>query len=749
MQDLLDRLGPIEQVHCERISLQESFLDLAESFCHLEGTVLLQSCGTRDSSRRSFLAISPWLTLKAKRQGVRLEVDGHREDLSLDPFQALRLILNHFHLPDRTQDLPLSGLFGYLAYDLKDHLESLPRTALDDLGLPQMLLYCPRILVEHEPDSSHALLRIPLRRREQEDRAGYLLQWFQKMRGDKHSGPAESGVQNREAAVGSTFSRAGYRDAVEAIREYIRTGHVYQVNLSQRFCLPAPEDGFSAFRELFASNPAPFFAYIQAGDHQILSTSPERFLSRRGSAVESRPIKGTRPRGEDRERDRELAGELQQSPKDQAELSMIVDLVRNDLGRVCTPGSVEVTQHQRLESYSNVHHLVSVVTGELASERDSTDLVRAAFPGGSITGCPKVRAMQIIDELEPRCRHVYTGSIGYFGFNSCLDLSIAIRTATLMGDTLLYSVGGGVVFDSDPDAEYRETLDKAKTLRKRLSAETNPESAEEYVWIDGGLAPRSQAGIPFHVPGFQYGAGLFETLRAQQGEPLFLQEHLRRLRGSWWELFPTPAPDPDWEEIIRLTLEANHLLDRTAAVKLVLARGSRNQPPYDDYVAVQCRPYTDRLQRTGSPGLRLATHPEPRTSPLTDHKSLNHLYYIRAGDWAIQQGADEALILNPDGSASETNSANLLLLYGDSLLLPSSPHVLPGITQELAAEILSDMGYSPRRERIFPGDLREADAVIITNSLMGAVSATQIDGQPLANGTDIASRITRILFRQE
>ncbi|MBW2195839.1 MAG: anthranilate synthase component I family protein, partial [Deltaproteobacteria bacterium] len=216
-------------------------------------------------------------------------------------------------------------------------------------------------------------------------------------------------------------------DAIKRIKKYIVSGHVYQVNMSQRFEMGFAGDPFRLFKRLYKSNPAPFFAYINAGDHQVLSTSPERFIFQQGRRVETRPIKGTRPRGKTLAEDSALRFELEQSKKDDAELSMIVDLLRNDMGKVCKPGSVRVVEHKRTEAYQNVYHLVSVVEGILNCKHDAVDLIMATFPGGSITGCPKVRAMEIIDELEPKRRHIYTGAIGYVSFHDTMDLSIAIR----------------------------------------------------------------------------------------------------------------------------------------------------------------------------------------------------------------------------------------------------------------------------------------------------------------------------------
>ena len=267
-------------------------------------------------------------------------------------------------------------------------------------------------------------------------------------------------------------------------REYIRQGDIYQVNLSQRFSFPFQGEFYRLLLQLFQRNPAPFYAYLNCGDFQILSTSMERFLLRQGDYLETRPIKGTRPRGRTPDEDEVMAQELMASPKEAAELSMIVDLLRNDLGRVCLGGSVKVKEHKRLEAYENVFHLVSIVTGQLRSNCRHGEIIRATFPGGSITGCPKIRAMEIIDELEPVIRHVYCGSIGYLGLHRNLDLNIAIRTAIACRGQVHFAVGGGIVYDSEEVAEYEETLHKGMTLFKvigqgGLAAETAVVQEEE------------------------------------------------------------------------------------------------------------------------------------------------------------------------------------------------------------------------------------------------------------------------------
>ena len=282
--------------------------------------------------------------------------------------------------------------------------------------------------------------------------------------------PADSGWWDSRLAIRSSFTREAYLQAVERVREYIFAGDIFQANLSQRFESPLREPAWSLYRRLRERNPAPFAAFLDFPGVAVLSASPERFL-RVDSAghVETRPIKGTRPRGIGPEHDAALAQALAESAKDQAENLMIVDLMRNDLSRVCAPGSVRVDELFALEQYATVHHLVSTVVGRLAAGADALDLLRAAFPGGSITGAPKLRAMEIIAELEPSRRGVYCGSIGFWSAGGELDTSIAIRTAVVRNGRVYFNAGGGVVADSNPADEYQETLDKARGLIDALA----------------------------------------------------------------------------------------------------------------------------------------------------------------------------------------------------------------------------------------------------------------------------------------
>ncbi len=268
---------------------------------------------------------------------------------------------------------------------------------------------------------------------------------------------------------GRKESAAGvYLDQIQRIKDLIAAGDCYQVNLSQKFTVPIEESAFEIYRRLRQASPSPYAAYLNLGNAQILSSSPECFLSVDGRRIVTRPIKGTRPRGETDIEDATLKEELAMSEKDRAELLMITDLERNDLGRVCTPGSVRVTDLAKVETYPQVHHLVSTIEGELAEGRDLVDLLQATFPGGSITGAPKIRAMQVIRDLEPHAREVYCGAIGYLSTNGKSQFNVAIRTMVVKNGEAHFWSGGGIVADSDPEAEYREILVKAEGLKKAL-----------------------------------------------------------------------------------------------------------------------------------------------------------------------------------------------------------------------------------------------------------------------------------------
>ncbi|BBO76739.1 hypothetical protein DSCW_41560 [Desulfosarcina widdelii] len=752
MKPLADHLPGISGVKTESLDLEEPFAAMAARFAREAGTVVLLSGGDLDCARYHIMALRPWLTLSGRGSKTKLAIEGDSCEIDQAPLDVLQQTLINFHLNPEDFPQPVAaGLFGYLAYDLKDELEDLPRTTVDDLGLPHLYLAAPSLVVVHDKTDATNRVHAPVFEDRGSEAADAALDTFRQALSAPP--PVPGGFKAIGEKLHSNISRSEYEAAVRRIREYIAAGDVYQVNLSQRFEMGFTGDGYSLFQTLYDMNPAPFFAYVNAGDHQIVSTSPERFLLRKGASVETRPIKGTRPRGKTPEEDRQMKSELVQSPKDDAELSMIVDLLRNDIGRVCAGGSVKVAQHKRLEAYQNVYHLVSVVEGELAGGKDSVDLIRAAFPGGSITGCPKIRSMEIIDELEACRRHIYTGSIGYIGFHDTMDLSIAIRTATVVDDRLLFSVGGGIVYDSDPADEYEETLHKGRTLMSVIQAAEDPSrdrsEGASLVWLNGRILPQSKANVPVTDLGLQYGYGIFETVRVEKGCACRLQAHVERFNRSWEALFGLVPPDVTWEDIIAQVVEANGLADGVAAVKILATRGEESSHGFNNTLLVSARPYIHRLEVLGAEGLHLATFPYPRMTPLADHKSMNYLYYHRAGAWSRQQGADEAVVLNPDGTVSETNTANLIVLSGRTATRPASAHVLPGVMQAELCRRLTEQGFSILDEPIRPQDLLSADAVLVTNALMGVVPALSLDNQPLQVDPALIEDLQAGLFQPE
>ncbi|MFP4225863.1 MAG: aminodeoxychorismate synthase component I [Desulfobacterales bacterium] len=737
-------IGRITGVHTKPIQPVDAFMDLAVQAADTCGTVALMSDGESDSARFHLLAARPWLTVKAYGREFFLSAGNASAVFEADPFEALERLLTYFAITPENDHLPVtSGLFGYFSYDLKDFIEKLPRTAVNDLSLPHLCLYAPSVIVIYDRQEKCTWQCIP----EINGRPA--------ASGREISKGAGAGQRKTELSFASTgdlhagMLKPAYLAAVAAIKEYIGTGHIYQANLAQRFETDFHGSSFGFFKALFEAAPAPFYAYIHAGDHHIVSTSPERFVRQAGKQVETRPIKGTRPRGRTAHEDQAMRKALVESAKDEAELSMIVDLLRNDFGRVCRAESVLVAEHKRVEAYVNVFHLISVVTGELRDDMKTADLIKAVFPGGSITGCPRIRAMEIIDELEPCQRHIYTGAIGYISFHQTMDLSIAIRTATITGEKLIFSVGGGIVHDSDAEDEYQETLHKGRSLITALAAENQKQPAKMHVWRNGRLEPFDAAAVPIADLGLQYGFGFFETIRVADGRPEFLTEHVRRFNHTWKHLFQTPVPDVSWADIISRVIRKNRLSETTAAVKLMATRGTRSNPPYDHQLVVTARPYVRRPSIAENGGLSLATYPYPRQTPLADFKTMNYLYYYLAGKWAAANGADEALIMNPDGSVSETNTANILVIKGQIVYCPASSHVLEGVMQKQVREGFAQMGYVIKDQPVYPADLLSSDTVLLTNSLIGAVPATSLDGKPLRFNPELCRQICRQISSQD
>jgi para-aminobenzoate synthetase component 1 len=511
-------MRPIVQ-ECSTAHTPES---LVEALRGQPGVVLLRSAFfPSPQARYSFVAASPFLTFRS--WGSRCEITPHTSPGVQfgNPWHLLDSLMSRYELLDEIDfPFPLGGCFGYWGYDLKNFVEpKLRRRAVNDLELPDCHVgfYDSLVVFDHrlgkicvvatglDADGS----RTQARARERAESWERLLAteakppltpvFSQPMgEGESSSGgnslddprqttvaekllhfPLGGGEGRSEGEVSSNLTCSTFLSAVALAQRYIRAGDIYQVNLSQRLSAPCKFSGWELFERLLAVSPAPFAAYFDCGDFQIASSSPEQFLCLSGPQITTRPIKGTRPRSPDSTRDAQLAYELQTSAKELAELVMITDLLRNDLGRVSEYGSVQVPELAKLERFPQVQHLVSTVEGRLRSGVTHFGALTACFPGGSITGAPKFRAMEIIDELEPLARGTYCGCHGYLGFNRESQLSISIRTAIHKDETAHFHVGAGIVADSNPEAEYEETLAKAGGFLSALKLSRRPEQRME------------------------------------------------------------------------------------------------------------------------------------------------------------------------------------------------------------------------------------------------------------------------------
>jgi len=458
----------------EEVSIKHPPHRIFEAFKDEENAVFLDSgMDYKKLGRFSVIASDPFLVFKARGRSVEVSRNGRTKILEGNPLNILKKYFYKYkvksvpHIPTFT-----AGAVGYFAYDLGWQLEKLPSVSRDDVGMHDIHLgfYDAAVIFDNLkkkyyitstgfPEENNHLRQIRAKERIEE-----LKSKLGRLRREARDLKDSVGEPN----FSSNFSKNAYLAAVEKVKRHIARGDIYQANLSQRFTTKFESDCYELYGRLRAINPAPFASFLNLGDMKIVSASPERFLRISGLDVATRPIKGTRPRGRTIVEDRKLREELLASRKDRAELVMIVDLERNDLGKVCDYGSVKVDELVTLEKYSTVFHLVSTVRGRLHENKDHIDCIKATFPGGSITGAPKIRAMEILEEIEPTKRGIYTGSIGYLGFNQETDLNIVIRTVVIKDGMAHFNVGGGIVSDSDPEGEYQETLHKARALIEAL-----------------------------------------------------------------------------------------------------------------------------------------------------------------------------------------------------------------------------------------------------------------------------------------
>ena len=443
-------------------------------------TFVLESVtGGEVRGRYSIIGMKPDLIWECRGEKARINrqarFDGDAfEDQSADPLTSLREVIAESRI-DLPEDLPASaaGLFGYLGYDMIRLVEHLPDVNPDPLGLPDALMLRPSVVAVLDGVKGEVTVVAPIwASAGQSARAAYAQaaeRVMDAVRDLERAIPGESRDLGQEAPIAepvSNFSKAGYLEAVEKAKDYIRAGDIFQVVPAQRWTQEFRLPPFSLYRSLRRTNPSPFMFYFNFGGFQVIGASPEILVRVFGNEVTIRPIAGTRPRGATPEEDRALEADLLSDQKELAEHLMLLDLGRNDTGRVSKIGTVRPTEQFIIERYSHVMHIVSNVVGELSEDHDALSAFLAGMPAGTVSGAPKVRAMEIIDELEPEKRGVYGGGVGYFGANGDMDMCIALRTAVLKDEQLYIQAGGGVVYDSDPEAEYQETVNKSRAIRK-------------------------------------------------------------------------------------------------------------------------------------------------------------------------------------------------------------------------------------------------------------------------------------------
>lgn len=414
----------------------------------------------------SFIVFDPIEILKTKNNRIEQTDDHQTMVYEGNPFDALNELYMKYQRPYEATLPFMGGLVGFLGYDLCHHIEALKRTVVDDTGFPDLFMGVYPCAIVYDHMNSKCYVTDAQIMPEGAELVEVIVKTIESVEGSQR---LSVHWHSDKPIFLSNFEKKDYLEALTKLKNYIRSGDIYQANMTQRFETILRDRPLELYQKLRDINPAPFAAYLPLDEGAIISSSPERFIKVVGGTIETRPIKGTRPRGRDEDEDLHNKNELIHSEKDQSELLMIIDLERNDLSRIAKVGTVKVPELMVCEAYPTVFHLVSTVTAEVRDGLTPIDVIKATFPGGSITGAPKIRAMEIIDELEPTQRGIYTGSIGYIGFNGDMDLNIAIRSVLCTNGKAYFQAGGGIVWDSVEEDEYEESLTKARAMREALS----------------------------------------------------------------------------------------------------------------------------------------------------------------------------------------------------------------------------------------------------------------------------------------
>jgi len=470
----LSRQYNLVPVYTDLLADMDTPISIFKKVCREDNTYLLESVeGGENLARYSFIGLEPFVTYRYTDGKGFLEEGSGTTVIHGKPLEILKTIMERYTAP-KIDGLPrfYGGAVGYFGYDLIRHLEDLPQQAIDDLNLPDCHFVLTRIVLifDHVKHKVKIVLNTePGADPETEyENALKCINRVKKLINKPPSGAHEVPGNPGQVKFGSNISREEFVGKVNQAKEYIKAGDIFQVVLSQRLMTPLETEPFDIYRSLRTINPAPYLYYLNFGGTVIIGSSPEMLVRVEDGVVQTRPIAGTRPRGSTGNEDTALAKELLADEKEKAEHIMLVDLGRNDLGKVCDYGSIEVSGFMDIERYSHVMHIVSTVTGQMLPGKTIYDALEACFPAGTVSGAPKIRAMEIIEELEPSRRGVYAGAIGYFGFTGNMDTCITIRTILVHRGMTYVQAGAGIVADSDPEREYEETLNKARALLETL-----------------------------------------------------------------------------------------------------------------------------------------------------------------------------------------------------------------------------------------------------------------------------------------
>lgn len=710
----------------------------------------------------SVILFDPFLVFSAKGGNIEIVKNGCQSQHTGDALRLLQNLLKQYAVVNTPDAFPCEHgcAAGFVSYDFGSVLEKLPERAIEEMDIPHLMFgfYDTAIISDHKTGRTY-VCAVSVSRRTDEDPASEENPASEEdpaseeerdrhahskidrisgiiLHGEKLPGGQTPGGQNTDAETpggqtngqirsgprfASDFTAAGYCGMVQKAREYIYNGDIFQVNLSRRVRTKLDCDAYEIYQRLRTESEAPFACYISFGDLRIMSSSPERFFHVKDGWIETRPIKGTRPRGRTEQEDLANREELSSSQKDHAELMMIVDLERNDLGKICRIGSVEVTELVALETYANVFHLVATIRGELLDKMDATDCIRATFPGGSITGAPKIRAMEIIDELEPVKRNIYTGAIGYIGFDGTSDFNIAIRTIVANKDAAFYQVGGGIVWDSVPEKEYQETIDKGTVLQRVLEGK-GVEQQEQKTNADKN---EPAAGIDDTDFGFLYGFSLFETFLVQgDGTVLLLEEHAARLFSSAKKLgFHLDFDKNDWIMSVMQYIKFKQIRSQILRVTVPFGNAGGIRPS----IHYSVREYIESANRACGIRLHVSETRRNETSPLCGHKTGNYAVNFLALQEAVSLGYDDVLFLNSHKHIAETAKCNLFFVTKGMICTPDlSCGILPGIIRGFVINTAESFGIEVQEGQYTLEDLCDAQEIFVTNSVAGILPVTYL-----------------------